>query len=132
MTDRNGTPEILVIDDDPDFLSSMKITLEGSGYSVVTAAGGPAGIERFRERRPDLVLCDIMMERIDSGILLAREIREMDRQVPLYLLSDIGDLTEENIDIHDLGCTGSIQKPVSPERLEEIVQQSLHHKGGGR
>ncbi len=116
---------ILIIDDDPDLLSSLKLTLESAGYSVLAAGSGAEGIKLFMESAPDLIICDIMMEKIDTGIRLVREIREKNKKVPLYLLSDIGRLTATNIDIFELGCNGTFQKPFNPEELLGVVKQSL-------
>jgi sigma-B regulation protein RsbU (phosphoserine phosphatase) len=116
---------ILIVDDDPDFLSSLKAVMESNGFMVFAAESGSEGMRLFNEHTPDLVLCDIMIEKIDSGIRLAREIRERNKYVPVYLLSDIGGLTAANIDIHRIGCNGSLQKPCNPGVLLRIVRQEL-------
>jgi DNA-binding response OmpR family regulator len=116
---------ILIIDDDPDFRSSLKVTLESAGYRVMAAGSGAEGIKLFIESTPDLIICDIMMEKIDTGIRLVREIREKNKKVPLYLLSDIGRLTATNIDIFELGCNGTFQKPYDPDELLRVVKQNL-------
>jgi len=116
---------IQIIDDDPDFLSSLKVTLESAGYAVRAAGNGAEGIKLFMEQTPDLVICDIMMEKIDTGIRLVREIRDKNKKVPIYLLSDIGRLTATNIDIFELGCNGTFQKPFDPEELLRVVRQNF-------
>lgn len=112
---------ILVIDDDPDFLSSLKLTLESAGYQVVAAHNGAEGLKMFNQNKPELIICDIMMEKIDTGVRVVREIREKNKTVPIYLLSDIGKLTSANIDIHELGCNGALQKPYNVDELLRIV-----------
>lgn len=119
---------ILIIDDDPDFLSSLKAMLESVGYQVTTAVSGADGIRLFREKKPDLIICDIMMEKIDAGIRLVREIREADKKVPVYLLSDIGKLTAANIDIYELGCSGTLQKPYDVDELLRLIKQEMDKK----
>jgi two-component system, chemotaxis family, chemotaxis protein CheY len=116
---------VLIIDDDPDILSSLKMTLEAAEYRVLAAGSGAEGMKLFMESSPDLIICDIMMEKIDTGIRLVREIREKNKKVPLYLLSDIGKLTATNIDIFELGCNGSFQKPFNPDELLHVVKQNL-------
>lgn len=120
-----GKKVIQIIDDDPDFLSSLKVTLESAGYEVRAAGSGAEGVKLFMERTPDLVICDIMMEKIDTGIRLVREIRDKNKKVPIYLLSDIGRLTATNIDIFELGCTGTFQKPFDTEELLRVIRQNL-------
>ncbi len=116
---------ILIIDDDPDFLSSLKTMLESVGYQVAAADSGAEGVRLFREKKPGLIICDIMMEKIDSGFRLVREIREMDKKVPIYLLSDIGKLTASNIDIYELGCNGTLQKPYDIDEMLKLVKQEM-------
>jgi DNA-binding response OmpR family regulator len=116
---------ILIIDDDPDILSSLKLTLESAGYSVAQATSGEAGLKMFNEIDPGLIICDIMMEKIDTGIRLVRTIREKNKEVPIYLLSDIGRLTAANIDIYEMGCSGSFQKPFDPAELLRVIRQKM-------
>ncbi|HOD14439.1 MAG TPA: response regulator [Spirochaetota bacterium] len=116
---------ILIIDDDPDILSSLKLTLESAGYKVVSAMNGAAGIQMFNETAPGLIICDIMMEKIDTGIRFVREIRQKDKDVPIYLLSDIGRLTAANIDLNEIGCSGSFQKPFDTEDLLRVIRQKM-------
>jgi DNA-binding response OmpR family regulator len=117
---------ILVIDDDPDFSSSLKITLESAGYQVMAAHNGAEGLHMFDQHKPELVICDIMMEKIDTGIRVVREIREKNKKIPIYLLSDIGKLTSANIDVQELGCNGALQKPYNVDELLKIVKQEMN------
>ncbi|MBP7738827.1 MAG: response regulator [Spirochaetes bacterium] len=116
---------ILIIDDDPDLLSSLKITLESAGYRVLAAGSAAEGVKLFTENNPDLIFSDIMMEKIDAGIRLVREIREKNKKVPIYLLSDIGRLTATNLDIHEIGASGTLQKPFDPDEVLRIVRQNV-------
>jgi DNA-binding response OmpR family regulator len=116
---------ILAIDDDPDFLSSLKMTLESAGYRVLAAHNGAEGLQLFNENKADLIICDIMMEKIDTGIRVVREIRDANKKIPIYLLSDIGRLTETNIDIYELGCNGTFQKPYNVDDLLKTVKQEM-------
>ncbi len=120
-----GDKLILIVDDDTDFLSALQVTLEASGFKVIGASNEAQGMRFFIEHNPDLILCDIMMEKIDSGIRLVREIRKKNTYVPIYLLSDIGSLTAANIDIHALGCNGSLQKPYNPDELLRVVTREI-------
>ncbi len=116
---------ILVIDDDPDIVTSIQAILEKEGFSVATAMSGDEGIKAFASKKPALVLCDMMMERIDSGTKVASEIRKSDLNVPIYLLSSIGSATAANIEIESLGFSGVFQKPVSPAGLVSTIKKAL-------
>ncbi len=116
---------ILIIDDDPDIQLSLRVTLESAGYRVLAAGSGADGIKLFMDFDPDLIICDIMMEKIDTGIRLVRQIREKNKKVPIFLLSDIGRLTATNLDIFALGYNGTFQKPFNPDELLHVVKQNL-------
>lgn len=116
---------VLVIDDDPEILQSSKLALEAHGLDVATALNGAEGLEAFEGRRPDLVLCDMMMERIDTGIGVASSIRSKDPGVPIYLMSSVGESMGRNVDIHELGFNGLLQKPVGIDDLITHVNRAL-------
>jgi two-component system chemotaxis response regulator CheY len=125
----NDKPVILCVDDDPDILFSLKIVLESDGYTVVTAADGKAGVRAFRESRPALVLLDLMMEEIDAGTRALKEMRAIDRKVPVFLLSSTGDYFQGAIDTHELGLAGVFQKPVDPNILLRLLRAKLKLPG---
>ncbi len=117
--------KILIIDDDPDILDSIKAILDGNGFVTVTAISGSAGVAAFKKDAPDLVLCDMMMESIDEGMKVAAEIRTINSKVPMYLLSSIGAATASNIEVSKLGFNGVFQKPVDPGMLVSSVKKAL-------
>jgi DNA-binding response OmpR family regulator len=117
--------KILIIDDDPDILHSIKAILDSNGFASVVAMSGGEGVDMFKSQKPDLVLCDMMMERIDEGTRVASEIRKIDTNVPVYLLSSIGAATASNIEIDKLGFNGVFQKPVDPGTLVSSLKKSL-------
>lgn len=116
---------ILLVDDDPDVLSSLRNTLESSRYQVITAISGREGLNKFSIEKPALVICDIMMEEISSGIDFVKQMRENDKKTKIYILSDIGELVGNNLDIYKIGANGILQKPVNPDVLLSIVNQSV-------
>ena len=116
---------ILVIDDDPDVLSSLERMLESGNYPVTTALSGEDGLKKFKEEKPALVICDIMMEEISSGIDVVKQMREESKDAKIYILSSIGSLTASNIDVYQIGANGILQKPVNPDELLGIVKQTM-------
>ncbi len=117
--------KILIIDDDPDILESVSAILSSKGFNVITALDGKEGFEKFKNEKPALVLCDMMMERVDSGSKVAELIRKEDKQIPLYLLSSIGNATASNISVSELGFSGVLQKPVDPDTLIADIKKAL-------
>jgi len=117
----SGKTKVLIIDDDPAICESVKAILEGNGYAADTALSGKSGLEKFKATAPDIVLCDMMMEDIDSGIKIAAAMRAERKDIPLFLLSSIGDVTAENIGISQIGYNGVFQKPVDFDALLTVL-----------
>ena len=116
---------IVLIDDDPDVLTAIGTILEASGFEVKTALSGEDGLSMIREADADLILCDLMMETVDAGIKLAEHARDMKLSAPFYLLSSVGDATDHNVNVRDIGIAGTIQKPVDPEVLLAIIHNAI-------
>ena len=85
--------EILVVDDERSVRRGVAAILEGAGYVVREAKNGKEALRLFGEARPDLVLLDVMMPKMD-GFSVCAAIREVDAAVPVLFLSALGD--EEN------------------------------------
>ncbi len=120
-----GKHVILCVDDDPDVLASLKIVLNAGGYSVVTAADSATGLASFQESKPDLVILDLMMEEVDAGTNLLKELRELNSTVPIYMLSSTGDYLYGSLDANELGLAGVFQKPVNPNVLLGLLRAKL-------
>jgi two-component system alkaline phosphatase synthesis response regulator PhoP len=116
---------ILVIDDDPDIVDSIEAILTKNGFEVGKAMSGQEGIEAATSLKPDLILCDMMMERVDSGNKVAEVLRSRHVDVPIFLLSSIGQATASNIEIDKLGFNGVFQKPVNPDYLVSTIARIL-------
>lgn len=116
---------ILYIDDDPDYRLAMRQILESHGYRVIEAPDGESGLRAFREHRPDLVIVDLMMEEIDSGVHFMREVRSTDPGTPVYLMSSVGDSLTMTTNAAELGFSGVLQKPVNGARLIAVVSSQF-------
>jgi CheY-like chemotaxis protein len=85
---------ILIVDDDPDFLTTTSALLQGQGYSVSAARSGKEGLARLSEEAPDLVVLDIMMEDDWAGCTVNQQVKfasgfEAVRHVPILMVSSI-------------------------------------------
>ncbi len=114
--------KVLVIDDDPAICVSVKAILDASGYETATALSGREGLELFRRLNPDIVLCDMMMEDIDAGAKVAKVIKEERPELPVFLLSTIGEATARTIGLDELGFNGVFQKPVNFDLLLSVLE----------
>lgn len=124
----NDKKKILIIDDDPDITDSIKVILKANGFEPFTAMDGKEGVAAVAKVKPDLVLCDMMMEQVDAGSKVAQEIRKKNKKVPIFLLSSIGSATAANIEMDKLGFSGVFQKPISPDNLVSVIKKALHIK----
>jgi CheY-like chemotaxis protein len=116
---------ILLIDDDPDVLEAVSAVLGSRGFAVRTAASGKEGLAVVEDVKPDLVLCDMMMEEVDAGLGVAQALRERIPGVPVFLMSSIGEQTAGYADVGSLGFAGVLQKPVDPARLLSTLDAAL-------
>ena len=108
-------PRILCVDDDPDILSYLKIVLEGEGYEVAVASSAEDGLLAYKQAAPDLIILDLMMEEVDAGTRFVKDLKLLGSDVPIFLLSSVGDNLSMTADYTSLGLAGIFQKPI--ERL---------------
>jgi len=116
---------ILCIDDDPDILSFLRVVLESAGYGFAGAESAEQGLRRYREKVPDAVIVDLMMEEVDSGAGLVRELMALGNKVPVFLLSSVGDGLNLATDYAPLGLSGVFQKPLSAAQLLTVLGAAL-------
>ncbi|GMV27430.1 MAG: hypothetical protein AMXMBFR58_34610 [Phycisphaerae bacterium] len=116
---------ILYVDDDEDCRVAMRQLLHSQGIEMVEASDGESGLRAFSEHSPDLVIVDLMMEEIDSGVNFLRRVRSAGSKVPVYLMSSVGDSLAMTTNAAELGFTGVLQKPFSKDWLRSIIQSQL-------
>ena len=116
---------ILIIDDDPDIRSSMRIVLEASDFSVGEAATGEEGLKTAKRIDPDAIIVDLMMESVDAGSRLSQQLKEDGFEGPVYLLSSAGNSVRFNLDSRELGLAGIFQKPIDHKILVDTLKKKL-------
>ena len=118
---------ILLVDDDRQNSELLRKFLEVEGYEVDYAENGRAGWEMYAANRPDLVLLDINMPEM-NGFELAQKIREQDRDVLIFFLTDRTEKADR-LKGFDLKGNDYIPKPFYPEELiAKIKERFEHHK----
>ena len=115
--------EILLVDDERAIRDSLSRLLREAGFTVRVAANGAAGVEAFRERRPDLVLLDVMMPGMD-GYAVCEAMRSADRETPIVFLSAL-DAEDDQIRGLDAGADDYVSKTASPALLEARIRKAL-------
>ena len=116
---------VLIVDDDPDLLDTFRLVLEKHGYKMIGAQTAEDGLRQYKQSRPDLILVDLMMEEVNSGTSLVKELRALGNTVPVYLLSSVGDGLHSSIDYSALGLSGVFQKPINIQTLLTTLRTKL-------
>jgi phosphoserine phosphatase RsbU/P len=122
---QDGKHVILYVDDDQDFLDSMRVLLEANGYKMVEAGSAEEGLKAYQEAKPDLVIADLMMEEVDAGTSFVKELRAMGNKAPIYMLSSVGDSLNMATDFQQIGLNGIFQKPINHEALLSVLKSKL-------
>ena len=126
--------DILVIDDDRDLVDTLRIVLESKKYEVRAAYDGKEGFGRVEEKRPDLIILDVMMATDTEGFDLAYKLQNNPkfRDVPIIMVTSFPKaMAEKGPDRfqHILGedwpVSIFIEKPVDPEKLLTTIEDIL-------
>jgi DNA-binding response OmpR family regulator len=114
---------VLIVEDELPMRTALEDVLAGEGYRVLTAADGQTGLERALEEKPDLILLDIMMPRLD-GYAVCAELRRLSRPVPILMLTAKGQV-EDRVSGLDAGADDYLVKPFSTQELLARVRALL-------
>jgi DNA-binding response OmpR family regulator len=116
--------KILLVDDDPEIIESLRFTLEAKGYEVLIARDGNQGLAMAEREDPDLMILDMMMPK-RSGFLVLEKIRRT-RPVPLrVIMITANEGSRHKAYAEMLGVDDYIRKPFGMDRLVESVDRLL-------
>ena len=118
---------ILVVDDEPKIVKLAQDYLEKSGYRVIKANDGALALTIARHEKPDLVVLDLMLPKMD-GLDVCRALRR-ESDVPVIMLTARGEETDRLIGL-ELGADDYITKPFSPRELVARVRAVLRRASG--
>jgi DNA-binding response OmpR family regulator len=123
---------VLVIDDSPTITKVVQLVLTKAGYDVHTAPDGEAGLAAVRRDRPDVILLDFVMPKM-NGYQFCRELTaDLNlRDIPVVLMSAKGDQVGERF-VKVMGIVDYITKPFSPEAITAVVQHTIAKYGPSR
>ncbi|MDY6879894.1 MAG: response regulator [Desulfatiglans sp.] len=121
---------VLVVDDDPDLVETVAMMLESKGFEVGRAYDGLEGEASIKERRPDLIILDVMMPRKDGYVLCAElKADEKTMDIPVVLLTAVGEAVPTTTYSHADGMSTEaddyIPKPIDTEGLMSVVRGLL-------
>ena len=115
-------PKLLVVDDEPTLVATLRFNLEREGYEVITAADGGEALKLAREQRPDLIILDLMLQRM-HGFEVCRVLRKESR-VPIIMLTARTDEVDRIIGL-EIGADDYVTKPFSVKELIARVRVRL-------
>ena len=122
--------KILLVDDEPEILSSLKGDLEGQGYTVLTASDGHSALEMAKREFPQMILLDLMLPRLDGyRILKLLKSDERYRQIPILVITARADTQDLTLAM-ECGADGCLVKPLRFEVLLERIRD-IAGKGNG-
>jgi len=122
-------PRILIVDDETDLLTVLRMGLEAEGYEVLTATDGEQGLAMARQSLPDLMLLDLMLPRMDGyKVCRALKFDERYRRIPIFILSARTGDTDRRLAL-ELGADEYHTKPYDMRALLERVR--LRVSAGG-
>ena len=114
---------ILIIEDELPMRTALNDCLEAEGYRVLTSVDGQSGLERALKEKPDLILLDIMLPRLD-GFAVCAELRRVSIAVPVLMLTARGQV-EDRVSGLDAGADDYLVKPFSTDELLARVRALL-------
>jgi CheY-like chemotaxis protein len=130
-----GAAKVLVADDDPDMLKVITLILESHGYQVSTAENGEEALAKIGEGRPDLLILDLLMPKMD-GFEVCKRLNQQagsgGSKIPILILSAVReDSSRRRYELEtklSLGVDDYVEKPISPpvllQRVDKILMKS--------
>jgi len=116
---------ILIVDDDPKDMVLIRDLLQVSGYSTIEATDGEQGIKSAKSRKPDLILMDIVMPKVD-GYTACREIKmdKATKAIPVVMVTSLDYELNKKLG-RDIGANGYITKPIDRQELLDVISRFL-------
>jgi len=128
--------KILVVDDDPEIREAISLILEANGYTVVTAQDGIDGLNKLKEDKPDLMILDLLMPRLD-GFGVCKELKDPRwakySRIPIIILSSVReDASKRRYELEtgvQLDVADYVEKPIEHTVLLERIGKVLKKVG---
>ena len=120
--------KILLVDDEFELVKMIKFRLEAGGYSVITAYNGQEALNKARQEKPDLIILDLMLPKID-GYKVCRMLKfdEKYRHIPIILFTARAQETDRDMG-KEVGADAYIVKPFEPQELMGKIGELLRKK----
>ncbi len=122
---------VLIVDDDMDFVRLYSLFLRNNGFEVDAAYSAAEAMDALEKADPDIVVLDVMMEHFDSGFNVSRSIKEKHPDLPVILLTAIGEETGLDFEPKDederslMHADGFLNKGSDPEELLKKINSLI-------
>lgn len=128
-------PKILIVDDDEDFVATLKVLLKDACYAIATASNKTEGMEKIAIEKPALIILDVMMSTWQDGFEMSRELKNHPefKQIPILILTSISETTGVEFKSSAgnptwLPVDGFLEKPADAGILLSEIDRLLHKK----
>lgn len=126
---QNGKTRILVVDDELDLVSVLRMGLEIQGFEVIEAMDGEEGLRRARQDHPDLMVLDLMLPKLDGyKVCRALKFDERFKNLPIIILSARSGDQDRRLAM-DMGADCFMTKPYEMDALVAKIRQKLEEAG---
>ena len=116
-------PLLLLVEDDPETLAMMVMALGGEGYRVTTAEDGAEALTAARRERPDLIILDLMLPRMNALQFRAEQLRDPALStIPIICLSGASHAATVAFELGTVDC---VSKPIDFDRLLTLIRKQL-------
>ena len=123
-------PTLLLVDDDLSIVESLAPFLERAGFHVIVALDGAEALDKVQVHKPELVILDVLMPRLDGREVL-RRIRKLNLWTPVILLTQVGGAVERALALEE-GADDYLNKPFEPHELLARVRAVLRRAQPGK
>ena len=131
----SGKNRVLLVDDDADFVEATKAVLESADFEVAVAYSGDECLKEVERDKPDVIVVDVMMERMSTGFVLSRKLKKDDnsRRIPILMLTAVTEKTGFRFDPKTDGpewlpVDDYAEKPLDPSDLIRRVKKLLRQE----
>ena len=124
----NNKKKILLVDDEQDMIYAVQMQLEASNFKVLTAMDGQEGLDKARAEKPDLIILDLMLPRID-GYKVCRMLKfdEKYKKIPVIIYTARAQEADEKLG-YEVGADAYMTKPFDPRKLLAKINELLNSR----
>jgi len=129
LADVKRGKKVLVVDDEPEIAMLLQIYLEKEGYNVIKAFSGEEAVIVAQQEKPDIIILDIMMDKMD-GFEVLQELKDKSdtADIPVIILSIVSDEYKGM----KLGAVDYLTKPINVKKLTKTIRDALKHMGASK